>query len=634
MPEPSTPAATKAVAQTRDPAIAPQPGARLEQARGRRIRYLIGPGVARAASVAMYERETGDPLYRPLRVYALDTATLSLEGATAVINVPYEPLKPGPRGCLFEVEEEEGIAPVDLEDPKLLIAQGLSPSPSNHQFHQQMVYAVCSSVYATFRAALGRRIAWGFDAPDNDQAARLKLRPHVRKEDRNAAYDRTGGEIRFGYFPSTSAEPKGRTAPKGDVFTCLSHDIIVHELSHALIDGMRSHFLFPTNCDVFGFHEGFADIIAILQHFSYREVVESQIRKAHNRLEDAVLLLGIAENFGLTLGREGVLRSAVDASGKQRYSPDLEAHDMGSVLCLAVFDAFRTVYARKTERYVRLATNGVPKGGNLPTDLVPILASEASKLASRFLAVCVRALDYCPPVDIRLGEFLRAMITADRDLVPEDRWAYREALIDSFAQRGIYPEGVGQLSEEELLWRPLPQKVPSIDQLRFAELKFAGDPSSPANRGELERQACSLGEVISKPGNLELFGLTGPRDPVAAGGRLALPCVQSIRASHRVGPDGQIVFDLIAEVTQSLVTRDRLTGVETEFVGGSTVILGPNGDFRYVIVKRINNRRRLEAQLDYQRSTAFWERRSGKLIPSANPFKIVHEKRNSRLVQS
>jgi hypothetical protein len=344
-----------------------------------------------------------------------------------------------------------------------------------------------------------------------------------------------------------------------------------------------------------------------------------------------VLLMGIAESFGLTVGKDGVLRSAIDKSAeKRRYSPDLEAHEMGSVLLSAVFDAFLVVYRRKTERYLRLATNGLgtlPEGF-LPADLVSILATEASKLASQFLSVCVRALDYCPPVDIKLGEFLRAMITADRDLVPDDRWAYREALIDAFAERGIYPANVLQLSEGALVWQPLQRPLPFVDKLSFAELKFAGDPASPASAGELERQACSLGAVISRPENLELFGLIGQRDPRLAGARVTLPCVQSIRTSRRVGPDGQIVFDLIAEVTQSRFIRDPLTGAESEFIGGATVILGPNGDFRYVIVKSIMNDQRLQAQLEFQRTKPFWERRDGRFVPRRNMFQLVHSHPN------
>ena len=43
--------------------------------------------------------------------------------------------------------------------------------------------------------------------------------------------------------------------------------------------------------------------------------------------------------------------------------------------------------------------------------------------------MCIRALDYCPPVDITFGEYLRALITADADLVPDDDRGYRVAMI-------------------------------------------------------------------------------------------------------------------------------------------------------------------------------------------------------------
>jgi hypothetical protein len=600
---------------------------------GRDLYFSLGPGVARAASAATYERRTDDPVYRPLKVYTLDPAARALDGATAVLRVPYEPLEPGPKGCVFEVDATDGDQPmpaVDLEEPKVLIGQGLPPSPSNYGFHQQMVYAVCSSVYATFRAALGRRVAWGFDRGDESRLTRLKLRPHAPEEGANAAYDRTAGEIRFGYFAAPAGAPKARNVPGGRVFTCLSHDIIVHEVTHALIDGMRSHFLLPTGPDVLGFHEGFADLIAILQHFSYKQVLEAEIRKAGSRLENASLLFGIAHAFGLSVGKGGALRSADDDDNATRrvYSPGLEAHEMGSILSSAVFDAFRLLYLRKTERFLRLAAGGtgpLPKDF-LPTELVGILAQEASKLASQVLSICVRALDYCPPVDIRLGEFLRAMITADRDLVPDDPWAYREALIDAFAARGIYPDNVQHLSEDALVWKPLPRELPCIEKLSFRELRFAGDPASPASRAELERQACVLGEVITRPQNLDMFGLAAPWDSRLAGGRVSLPCVQSIRTARRAGPDGQIVFDLVAEVTQSRFVRDRVTGAESEFLGGATVILDPTGNFRYVIMKSVLNRRRLEQQLAFQRTTPYWEQRDGQLVAAANPLQLLHRR--------
>ena len=47
-----------------------------------------------------FKRARNDPVYRRLRIYAIDPAASQLAGAVALINVPYEPLQPGPEsGC-------------------------------------------------------------------------------------------------------------------------------------------------------------------------------------------------------------------------------------------------------------------------------------------------------------------------------------------------------------------------------------------------------------------------------------------------------------------------------------------------------------------------------------------------------
>jgi hypothetical protein len=455
-----------------------------------------------------------------------------------------------------------------------------------------MVYAVCSKVYAQFQRALGRLVAWGFDAPGD--SAKLWIRPHVREEGANASYDKRSGQLRFGYYEAPP-EGIGRNAPKACVFTCLSHDIIAHEFTHALLDGLRSHFTIPTSAGVLGFHEGFADLVAVFQHFTYPQVLEREIRRRAGGIDQSTLLGGIAENFGLTTNRRGPLRCAI--GGKDlRYHENLEAHDMGSVLLTALFEAFVNVYRRRTEPFIRLAYT--PPSGYLAAELVSFLAAKASETAGRFLEMCIRAIDYCPPVDIQLGEFLRALITADRDLVAEDPWGYRDALIDAFAAHGIYPPGVGQLSEDSLVWRPPERSVPPIEALHFANLRFQGDPSLPADPSELTRQASVLWDVVNEPYNRPVFGLEGPdsADP---------PVIESIRTSRRVGPDGELLFDLVAEVTQR-----RIVGVGNQtakFFGGSTVILGPRGEIRYVIAKRVGDGDRLERQLEFQRESGYWE---------------------------
>src|SRR5213079_2368939 len=96
----------------------------------------------------------------------------------------------------------------------------------------------------------------------------------------------------------------------------------------------------------------------------------------------------------------------------------------------------------------RLATGGsgvLPKG-DIPFDLVERLAVEAANVAGTILTTCIRALDYCPPIDLTFGEYLRALITADRDLIPDDKDGYRVAFITAFRERGIHPPDVPNFS--------------------------------------------------------------------------------------------------------------------------------------------------------------------------------------------
>jgi hypothetical protein len=68
------------------------------------------------------------------------------------------------------------------------------------------------------------------------------------------------------------------------------------------------------------------------------------------------------------------------------------------------------------------------------------------------LTICIRALDYCPPVSLTFGEYLRALITLDSDMVGDDALGYRIAIIEAFRKRGIFPADVRTLSVESLRW--------------------------------------------------------------------------------------------------------------------------------------------------------------------------------------
>jgi hypothetical protein len=66
------------------------------------------------------------------------------------------------------------------------------------------------------------------------------------------------------------------------------------------------------------FHEGFADLMAILQRFSYKTVVEEAIGQARGDLQKARSLADLAGQFGQTVAGRMARRSANDTAGTQK----------------------------------------------------------------------------------------------------------------------------------------------------------------------------------------------------------------------------------------------------------------------------------------------------------------------------
>jgi hypothetical protein len=351
------------------------------------------------------------PQHRMLRVFAFDPA-LSTNLDTAVINkltlsVPWEDLQSGPIGEYLEVVDIDPPSgnfypPVDLDDPYLLVQDGLPPSEGNPQFHQQMVYAVTSKTIQNFERALGRPVLWSPRQQDGREefVRRIRIYPHALRQ-ANAYYSPRKKAILFGYFPA-SKQNAGRNLPGGIVFTCLSHDIITHETTHALLDGLHPYFAEPSNIDVLALHEAFADIVALFQHFSHEEVLRHQIARTRGDLTSDNLLAELAQQFGHAIGKRGALRNAIRKKDPKTGMPDpteilkaREPHQRGSILVAAVFDAFLTIYKNRSLDLLRIATGGtgvLPEGAIHP-DLVNRLAAEAAKTSQRILNMCVRALD-------------------------------------------------------------------------------------------------------------------------------------------------------------------------------------------------------------------------------------------------
>lgn len=606
------------------------------------------------------------PKYRQLRVFAFDPS-LNLELEAATINrlrltVPWEKLDPGPVGEYLEVVDVDPPSdlfypPVDLDDSFLLAQDGLTPSEGTPQFHQQMVYAVASQTIANFESALSRPILWSPRLLNGAESyvPRLRLYPHALRE-ANAYYSPLKKAILFGYFPAP-ADKETRIVPGSIVFTCLSHDIIAHEVTHALLDGIHPNFNTPSNLDVLAFHEAFADLVALFQHFSYPQVLHHQIARTRGDLASENLLAELAQQFGQAIGNRRALRSAIglppDPSALQKIS---EPHQRGAILVAAVFDAFLTVYKLRTADLLRIATggSGILLPGAIHPDLVNRMAEEAAQVAQHLLSMCIRALDYAPVVDITFGEFLRALITADYDVSPSDPDGYRIALMESFRRYGIYPDNVRSLSEESLLWSPpagaggaISQFFSSPSILRQIQ-DFQAVHRSTALREQMHRgKALEYRKGLYESSNAYAAIFEGwLRDNLPAflnaslgmseadlldfedSLRLALwhPApslvqypnglpfkVNSVRLAYRVSQSQYTLPDLVVEVNQArrgYIDRAVQTRVDDEqippppadflFRGGATLLISlESGEVRYVIGKSVTSERRLEALRRY-----------------------------------
>lgn len=567
-----------------------------------------------------------DPAWRPLIVYAFDPSLGRTLNNYMTVQVPFEKLDPGPIGRKiavidYDISNDRYYEPVDLENASAAISNGLNPSESDPRFHQQMVYAVASETIRRFEFALGRKIRWRREHGHKDDPfhARLCIFPHAFQQ-ANAFYDPKLKAVLFGYFKASDTDA-GSNLPGQTIFTCLSHDIIAHEVTHAILDGLREHFSESTSFDTPAFHEAFADIVALFQHFSLRDALIDTIRRTGGLFYRSELapdakpngkpqivgeltpqnpLVGLGRQFGEALGMRAALRSAIGTRPEPVDFKNVnEPHSRGAILVAAVFDAYFTIYVKRTRDLLRIAraSDALDWTGDLHPDLAERLCDEAVKTAEHILNICIRAIDYCPPVDIQFGEYLRAMITADYDLVPSDKWDYRGELIKAFRLRGIIPEDVSSYSEDALRWcgpDESDKRLPAFKGLRFDAVEDQSEISPKQKKLRTKERFQALHKYASEhPAEL---GLSDPkhRIPIQA---------YSSRPIFRIGPDGRYNIDFFVQFLQQRVEKIDPDDPESStftFRGGSTVIFDERGNVRYVIQKRIMNERRLADQRDYQ----------------------------------
>ena len=137
--------------------------------------------------------------------------------------------------------------------------------------------------------------------------------------------------------------------------------------------------------DVWAFHEAFADIVALFQHFTYPEVLRHQITSTRGDLRNGESpRRAWRSSSGRPPARRRALRNdlgKVERQGRMGAAPARSAealksarepHERGSILVAAVFDAFLALYKERVRDLLRISTGGtgVLPPGSIHPDLV------------------------------------------------------------------------------------------------------------------------------------------------------------------------------------------------------------------------------------------------------------------------
>ncbi|MDT8304420.1 MAG: hypothetical protein RRC07_00680 [Anaerolineae bacterium] len=277
------------------------------------------------------------------------------------------------------------------------------------QFHQVNMWAVAQSVLDLYEApqALGRPIPWAFGGN------RLILVPHAGY-DENAYYDRNSKSLQFYYFGAAGAP----------TYTCLSHDIIAHEMGHAVLDGIRPFYYHYTSLQTAAFHEAIADLTAIIIAILNNPLRRSVGAAGHGALDRDNAIALLAEEFGAEVMRSSSLRNANNTFTMDDFAVDTSPHDLSQVLTGAMFEILAGIAAIHQR-----------DGRSSPLQAL-------WWAADRFRRLALQPLDFCPPVDIQFADYARAVLK--NFLLYEERdsdhgQAYYGLIHDVFHRRQICP---------------------------------------------------------------------------------------------------------------------------------------------------------------------------------------------------
>jgi len=532
---------------------------------------------------------------------------------TARVDIPAEHLEPGPRGARFHVVDYdtstgtlEPQVQVSPDSPKRDPLKSRQPARlvRDPKVRAKNVYVIAARTLSIFEAALGRRLPWAFGGHQ------LYLIPRAFPE-ANAYYDPDNGAILFGYLPGGS---------DGEIQTALSHDVVAHETAHAVLDGMRPRYSEPALPDQDAFHEALGDIVALFSVFSLRAVVENLLERERTpkrnisaqRLTAKALgetaLFALAEELGEAISGErgSALRRTAESPPPENWAKldaFLEPHRRGEVVVASLMEAMLGIWVARLQP---LLLSGEADRGRV--------AEEGAKAADHLLRMTIRGIDYMPPIELEFADVLEAILKADEVVSPEDEHDYRGAVRSAFARYGVIPSRIGLDLDLEVAQGLRP--VPAYERMNYEALR--SDPD-------------------------ELFRFVWDNAEAFAINRDFRVHVDALHPSVRVGPDGLVVPEVIADYVQTLeltagelkskagwrsLPRGLPPSTPIKLLGGGVIVFDQFGRAKLQFSKPLDDWSRQRRRLEYLVSRNLGDR-GGRFgfsysLPKGQRFALLH----------
>ncbi|MEM9555939.1 MAG: hypothetical protein AAGC60_16910 [Acidobacteriota bacterium] len=321
--------------------------------------------------------------------------------------------------------------------PKGSYRVGSLADPTADDVHRVSVLGTVLHTVALFEEpdVLGRRVLWPFDGP-------LRVVPRAGWGD-NARYAREHRGIRFQHF--RSRHPQAPT-PAPVIYTSLSHDVIAHETTHAVLDAVAPDLYHAVSPQSIALHEAIADLAAFLLATRSRTLRSATLRATEGSIRDARAFSWIAEEFGRARDAEGRASSLRSLANDKTLDPDDASVDaQGRPNSLAAI-AHRPADAHTVSLVLSGALYGMMLAGYEATLRAEMERTGRTSLSAsgralfiageRIKRIALRGLDYLPPGEILFVDFARALLAADTLAHPLDD-AERESFIAELVRRRV-----------------------------------------------------------------------------------------------------------------------------------------------------------------------------------------------------